>query len=261
MSRFSPQLLALSSLLLAAGCVIAAASAEIKLSVDSSDGNKRQVAPAKDLEVYKQSIWVANTDVQRATINALTAYPEGFDILLQFISTKTEGYNAAYAAQTLLRCPNAKVNEAKIVALRTSVRETAPAEIAERSNRHLVLLALTEVLFTLNPKSYAEDMITAIRSRMVASGRTISFSDEFAQQISVISPLVDKRKLYPLVLPLADLVDDGFFSDSYRKAYSTLQLITGEKFEFNASKREERHKAAEFYRELYYTKLKPTLGK
>lgn len=253
--------LALLGILLA-GCTTAGISAEVKKSAGAAaKGAQEAVPPTKDFDVYKQSIWVANTDVQRATINALTAYPEGFDLLLQFITTKTEGYNAAYAAQTLLRCPNAKENEAKIVALRTSVREKAPAEIAERSNRHLVLMALTEVLFTLNPKSYAEDMITAIRSRMMASGRTISFSDQFAQQISVISPLVDKRKLYPLVLPLADLIDDGFFSDSHQKAYTTLQLITGEKFEFNASKREERHKAAEFYRELYYTKLKPTLGK
>jgi len=253
--------LALFAILLA-GCTTAGISAEVKKSAGAAAKPAQNgVPPAKDFDVYKLSIWVANTDVQRATINALTAYPEGLDILLEFISTKADGYNAAYAAQSLLRCPNARENEAKIVAIRTSVREKAPAEIVERSHRHLALLALTEVLFALNPKNYAEDMVAAIRSRMVASGRNISFSDEFAQQISVISPLVDKRKLYPLVLPLADLVDDGFFSDSPRKAYSTLQLITGEKFDFNASKREERHKAAEFYRELYYTKLKPTLGK
>lgn len=255
-------LLALFSVLFT-GCSTVGISAEVKKSTGTTaaKGAKQEASSAKDFEVYKQSIWVANAEVQRATISALTAYPEGLNILLQFIPAKADEYNAVNAVKALLRCPNAKENEAKIAALRTAVREQAPAPVVERSPRDQVLKALTEVLFTLNPKTYAEDMIAAVRMRMLAGGRTISFSDEFAQQISQILPLVDKRKLYPLVPLLADLVDDGFFDDSLRRAYSSLQLITGEKFDFNLSKREERHKAAEFYRELYYTKLKPTLDK
>ena len=214
--------------MLVVGCASSSHSAD-KSKATSPPNTK--VAPkgdirAEDLEVYKRSIWVSSTEVQRATISALTSYPEGFEILLQYIPVKANENNAVHAAKALLTFTNSPAKEAKVAALRKGVQDGLTSETQEHAPRRQVVRNLTEVLFALNPKTYAEDMISAIRERMTANGRTISFSDEFEQQISAISPLVEKRKLYLLVPPLVDLVEDGFFPDSPRKAYSTLLLIS-----------------------------------
>jgi hypothetical protein len=55
----------------------------------------------EDFEIYKRALGVRNKAVQAAALEALTAYPDGFDILLEFVRKNLGDRNAEVAANAL----------------------------------------------------------------------------------------------------------------------------------------------------------------
>lgn len=236
--------------------------------------------PEEDFKVYQQAIWVRDSEVQQAAISALAHYPQGMDLLEEFIRKEPRNDNVETAIRKLKTFAKHEKFEERILrlrkVLREKVRESASEEqepsrkgiifangtvkvverLASPPAEEKVARKLTHLLFNQYPKKYAGEMTQVIFQHLAEEGTQISFGDGALDDLLLVAVLVDKKQLYPLV-PL--LIEDlnAFFDDPRAKAYRALIVITGEAVPFEKDGTEtERQEVMEKYREIYSTKLK-----
>lgn len=222
--------------------------------------DRSSVYRGEDFEIYRNAIFVKDYEMQRVAVNAMSYYPQGYPVLIDILRTNASSTQAYLAAVTLTNFNKLPTYEKDLKKALEGIDKLAQATPDTTERIWSVRRVVVRNLFLFSPKTYAKEMIENLQRHLNKSGRDISFGDGWAEDLTLLASVVEKKKLYGFVPILIDNME-GFFSDTKERAHKLLVLITGEDYPFKMNSAESRREAMEKYRELYYTKLKPQMAK
>lgn len=213
--------------------------------------------PQTDFAIYRDALTVRDANVRANVIGALSKYAEGYDVIMDYVRQHGDDHDRLHAISSLKVYSEFPDYERRLLSLQAQLHE-----VPDRERNTRISGALAEIdrqLFAVNPKRYATNMFFTVRAHLEERGSNISFSYRFDEKITALARHLDRAALYALVPVLADRLKDGFFSDTPKRALTSLKIVTGQAFPCDTRSRKSRNTAAERYRELYYTKLLPEI--
>jgi hypothetical protein len=245
----------------------------------TADGSKGKDSP----EVHERALRGADAEAQRAAIDALTRYDQGFDLLAAFILKNPESKNVGQAIQALNSYSRRGDFEGRILELRTRLlgkkgyeraevkkekvkRVTISQEgmqvdevevVAPAPAKHWAAQVLTRILWReTGPARYAGEMLEVLLDRLPREMHQLGFGPQLLKDVIELNCHVEKQQLRRLVPALIDCLG-AFFPDNREGAHLCLMVITGKAYQFDPAARGEANaRTIRLYREWHETEVK-----